>query len=78
MCAQKRASEFQYWWKKHPVGYSAGPFFNISSTSEPILIYCQSGKRSMEAARKIKKLFQKKVFSLKGGMNGISEEHASQ
>ncbi|MBP2617772.1 HesA/MoeB/ThiF family protein [Chryseobacterium jejuense] len=43
----------------------------ISSISNPIIIYCQSGKRSMEAARKIKKEFpEKDVFSLK---NGISE-----
>lgn len=44
----------------------------ISSISNPIVIYCQSGKRSMEAVRKIKKEFpEKEVFSLKNGMNEI-------
>ncbi len=44
----------------------------ISSASDPIVIYCQSGKRSMEAARKIKKTFpEKEVFSLKNGIDGI-------
>lgn len=43
----------------------------LSSISNPIVMYCQSGKRSMEAVRKIKKVFpEKEVFSLK---NGISE-----
>lgn len=43
----------------------------LSSVSNPIMMYCQSGKRSMEAVRKIKKVFpEKEVFSLK---NGISE-----
>lgn len=45
----------------------------IYSISAPIVIYCQSGQRSLEAARKIKKEFPKKeVFSLQNGINGIS------
>ena len=45
---------------------------NISSVLQPILLYCQSGKRSMEAAGKIKKAFpDKEVFSLKNGINNI-------
>ncbi|AZB07603.1 thiamine biosynthesis protein [Chryseobacterium sp. G0162] len=44
----------------------------ISSISNPIVIYCQSGQRSMEAARKITKKFPgKKVFSLKNGVAGM-------
>lgn len=43
----------------------------ISLVSNPIVVYCQSGKRSMEAVRRIKNKFpEKEVFSLK---NGISE-----
>ncbi|WP_294328477.1 HesA/MoeB/ThiF family protein [uncultured Chryseobacterium sp.] len=44
----------------------------ISSISNSIVIYCQSGKRSMEAVRKIKKKFpEKEVFSLKNGIDEI-------
>ncbi len=44
----------------------------LSSVSNPIVIYCQSGKRSMEAARKIKKEFPgKEILSLQNGLNGI-------
>lgn len=44
----------------------------ISGCSKPILVYCQSGKRSTEAVRKIKKSFpEKKVFSLKDGIQKI-------
>lgn len=46
----------------------------ISSISNPIVVYCQSGKRSMEAVRKIKKEFpEKEVFSLKNGINEIPQ-----
>lgn len=46
----------------------------ISSVSNPIIIYCQSGRRSMEAVRKIKKEFpEKEVFSLKNGINEIPQ-----
>ena len=41
----------------------------ISGYSRPGLVYCQSGKRSAEAVRKIKKVFpEKKIFSLKDGI----------
>lgn len=44
----------------------------LSSVSNPIMMYCQSGKRSMEAVRKIKKVFpEKEVFSLQNGIDGI-------
>jgi adenylyltransferase/sulfurtransferase len=44
----------------------------ISSCSRPVLVYCQSGKRSAEAVRKIKKVFpEKEVFSLKDGIHKI-------
>ncbi|KFF11320.1 thiamine biosynthesis protein [Chryseobacterium soli] len=44
----------------------------ISAVSQPIVVYCQSGKRSAEAARKIKKTFpEKEVFSLKGGIGKL-------
>lgn len=44
----------------------------ISSISQPIVVYCQSGKRSKEAAVIIKKAFpDKEVFSLKDGVGKI-------
>ncbi|SEH37871.1 HesA/MoeB/ThiF family protein [Chryseobacterium culicis] len=47
---------------------------SISGRSKPVLFYCQSGKRSSEAVRKIKKVFpDKEVFSLKGGIRSISQ-----
>lgn len=47
-------------------------FSSISLASNPIVIYCQSGKRSMEAVKKIRSTFpEKEVFSLKNGINGI-------
>ncbi len=76
---EKEHLSFNIGGKNIPLDILQDHFSIISSTSEPILVYCQSGKRSMEAANKIKKAFpEKEVFSLKGGMNGISEEHASQ
>ncbi|AZA93663.1 Probable adenylyltransferase/sulfurtransferase MoeZ [Chryseobacterium nakagawai] len=58
--------------KNIPLDELEGHFSFISSISNPIIIYCQSGKRSMEAARKIKKEFpEKEVFSLQNGLNGI-------
>lgn len=46
----------------------------ISDCLKPVLVYCQSGKRSSEAVRKIKKVFpDKNVFSLKGGIQNISQ-----
>lgn len=76
---EKEHLSFNIGGKNIPLDILQDHFSIISSTSEPILVYCQSGKRSMEAARKIKKAFpEKEVFSLKGGINGISEEHASQ
>ncbi|WP_261511740.1 HesA/MoeB/ThiF family protein [Chryseobacterium paludis] len=41
----------------------------ISSSSDSIVLYCKSGKRSAEAVRKIKNIFpEKEVFSLKDGI----------
>ncbi|KAA2223141.1 HesA/MoeB/ThiF family protein [Chryseobacterium sediminis] len=43
---------------------------SFSGFSKPILMYCQSGKRSAEAVRKIKKVFpDKDIFSLKDGIH---------
>ena len=39
--------------------------FNLS---EPILLYCRSGQRSMNAARKLEKIGFKDIYNLKGGM----------
>lgn len=36
--------------------------------SEPILLYCRSGQRSMNAARKLEKIGFKEIYNLKGGM----------
>ncbi|HFK5506833.1 HesA/MoeB/ThiF family protein [Elizabethkingia anophelis] len=58
--------------KNIPVEKLQDQLNNISSVLQPILLYCQSGKRSMEAAGKIKKaLPDKEVFSLKKGINNI-------
>ncbi|WP_347219974.1 HesA/MoeB/ThiF family protein [Chryseobacterium sp.] len=58
--------------KNIPLDELEGHFSYIFSISKPIVIYCQSGKRSMEAARKIKKEFpEKEVFSLQNGIDGI-------
>jgi len=44
----------------------------ISGCDRPILVYCQSGKRSAEAVRKIKKIFpEREVLSLKDGIQNI-------
>ncbi|MDQ0781278.1 HesA/MoeB/ThiF family protein [Chryseobacterium sp. W4I1] len=44
----------------------------ISGCSRPVLVYCQSGKRSAETVRKIKKAFpEKEIFSLKDGIHKI-------
>jgi len=36
--------------------------------SEPVLLYCRSGQRSMNAARKLEKIGFKDIYNLKGGM----------
>ncbi|WP_288788748.1 HesA/MoeB/ThiF family protein [uncultured Elizabethkingia sp.] len=47
-------------------------FSFISSTLQPIVVYCQSGKRSMDAVKKIKDVFpEKEIFSLKDGINNV-------
>nr|WP_315035657.1 HesA/MoeB/ThiF family protein [uncultured Chryseobacterium sp.] len=49
-------------------------FDRISLVSKPIVMYCQSGKRSTQAAKTIKKAFpEKEVFSLKDGINNIQQ-----
>lgn len=56
--------------KNIPLDELEDHFSLISSMIHPIIVYCQSGKRSLEAARKIKKVFpEKEVFSLKNGIN---------
>ncbi|MDN3693565.1 HesA/MoeB/ThiF family protein [Chryseobacterium tructae] len=57
--------------KNIPLGDLEDHYSFISSAANPIVIYCQSGKRSMEAAKKIKKEFpEKEVLSLQNGLNG--------
>ncbi|WP_407534451.1 ThiF family adenylyltransferase [Elizabethkingia miricola] len=47
----------------------------ISTTLQPIVVYCQSGKRSMDAAKKIKDVFpEKEIFSLKDGINNVKRK----
>ncbi|AZA98445.1 thiamine biosynthesis protein [Chryseobacterium joostei] len=56
--------------KNIPIEELHDHFHTISAVSQPILVYCLSGKRSSEAVRKIKKAFpEKEVFSLKGGIS---------
>ncbi|WP_407506092.1 ThiF family adenylyltransferase [Elizabethkingia miricola] len=47
----------------------------ISTTLQPIVVYCQSGKRSMDAAKMIKDVFpEKEIFSLKDGINNVKRK----
>ncbi|RXM53173.1 MULTISPECIES: HesA/MoeB/ThiF family protein [unclassified Chryseobacterium] len=58
--------------KNIPLNELESHFPFISSVLSPIIIYCQSGKRSVDAVRKIKKQFpEKEVFSLKNGIGEI-------
>lgn len=60
--------------KNIPLNELESHFPFISSVLSPIIIYCQSGKRSVDAVRKIKKQFpEKDVFSLKNGIGEISQ-----
>ncbi|MCL1672142.1 HesA/MoeB/ThiF family protein [Elizabethkingia ursingii] len=69
---EKEHQLFNIGGKNIPIEKLQDQLNNISSVLQPILVYCQSGKRSIEAARKIKKAFpNKKVFSLKDGLNNI-------
>ncbi|AQX10590.1 HesA/MoeB/ThiF family protein [Elizabethkingia ursingii] len=69
---EKEHQLFNIGGKNVPIEKLQDQLNNISSVLQPILVYCQSGKRSIEAARKIKKAFpNKKVFSLKDGLNNI-------
>ncbi|AQX84868.1 HesA/MoeB/ThiF family protein [Elizabethkingia bruuniana] len=69
---EKEHHTFNIGGKNIPVEKLQDQLNNISSVLQPILLYCQSGKRSMEAAEKIKKAFpNKEVFSLKDGINNI-------
>ncbi|MDR2231156.1 MAG: HesA/MoeB/ThiF family protein [Flavobacteriaceae bacterium] len=69
---EKEHQLFNIGGKNIPIEKLQDQLNNISSVLQPILVYCQSGKRSIEAARKIKKAFpNKEVFSLKDGLNNI-------
>lgn len=60
--------------KNIPLNELESHFTFISSVLNPIIIYCQSGKRSVDAVRKIKKEFpEKEVFSLKNGIGEIPQ-----
>lgn len=55
--------------KNIPLDELENHFDEISGFSHQVLVYCMSGKRSKEAARKIKKAFPgKEVFSLQDGI----------
>ncbi|OPB95573.1 HesA/MoeB/ThiF family protein [Elizabethkingia occulta] len=69
---EKEHQLFNIGGKNIPIEKLQDQFNNISSVLQPVLVYCHSGKRSIEAARKIKKTFpNKEVFSLKDGLNNI-------
>jgi len=69
---EKEHQLFNIGGKNIPIEKLQDQLNNISSVLQPILVYCQLGKRSIEAARKIKKAFpNKEVFSLKDGLNNI-------
>ncbi|WP_454058970.1 ThiF family adenylyltransferase [Elizabethkingia ursingii] len=69
---EKEHQLFNIGGKNIPIEKLQDQLNNISSVLQPVLVYCQSGKRSIEAARKIKKAFpNKEVFSLKDGLNNI-------
>ncbi|CAM3595478.1 HesA/MoeB/ThiF family protein [Elizabethkingia occulta] len=69
---EKEHQLFNIGGKNIPIEKLQDQLNNISSVLQPVLVYCQSGKRSIEAARKIKKTFpNKEVFSLKDGLNNI-------
>lgn len=69
---EKEHHAFNIGGKNIPIEKLQDQLNNISSVLQPIVVYCQSGKRSIEAARKIKKAFpNKEVFSLKDGINNI-------
>ena len=61
--------------KNIPLDELKESFHQISSISQPIVMYCHSGQRSKEAVRIIKKIFpEKEVFSLKDGISRIQHE----
>ena len=61
--------------KNIPLDELKESFLQISSISQPIVMYCHSGPRSKEAVRIIKKIFpEKEVFSLKDGISRIQHE----
>ncbi|PUB34726.1 adenylyltransferase/sulfurtransferase [Elizabethkingia sp. YR214] len=69
---EKEHQAFNIGGKNIPIEKLQDQLNDISSVLQPVLVYCQSGKRSLEAARKIKKAFpNKEVFSLKDGLNNM-------
>lgn len=72
--SEEEHKNFNIGGKNIPLDVLQDHFSFISLTSNPIVIYCQSGKRSVEAARKIRNTFpEKEVFSLKDGINGMKQ-----
>lgn len=43
----------------------------VSNKEQPIMVYCQSGVRSLKAIERLKCLGYTNVYCLKGGMDGI-------
>ncbi|MCL1667119.1 HesA/MoeB/ThiF family protein [Elizabethkingia ursingii] len=69
---EKEHQAFNIGGKNIPIEKLQDQLNNLSSVLQPVLVYCQSGKRSLEAARKIKKAFpNKEIFSLKDGLNNM-------
>lgn len=74
VCTEEEHQKFNIGGKNIPLNRLQDHIPLISSASKPVIFYCQSGRRSMEAARTIKKVFpEKELFSLKNGISGIQE-----
>ena len=48
-------------------------FFKIYEKDENILIYCRSGRRSLEAVKKLSKKGFKNIYDLKGGILALDK-----
>ena len=48
-------------------------FFNIYEKDENILIYCRSGRRSLEAVKNLSKKGFKNIYDLKGGILALDK-----
>jgi adenylyltransferase/sulfurtransferase len=72
--SEKEHQSFNIGGQNIPLEELQNHFHTISPLSQPILVYCMSGKRSTEAARKIRKAFpEKEIFSLKDGIRSLDQ-----